>query len=225
MHAKPFLQVAGVDVWFEDLVASDADYQRYWRLLSAEENSIARRFVRDLDRQRYVVCHAKLRLLLSNYLNIAPECLCFARHAFGKPYLVDASGQSEVLQFNLSHSSDWMLLGVGKTPLGIDIEAWDGRHDLASLVDEILAPEEKRYWQSLSTHEQVPAFYRFWTRKESLVKAVGCGIGAGIRAIVTSTSGDPGFRTLPDSYLSSREWCIIDLDLVPGMSAALTITV
>lgn len=225
MHAKPFLQVEGVDVWFEDLAASDADYQRYWRLLSAEENSIARRFVRDLHRRRYVVCHGKLRVLLSGYLNIPPEHIRFARQAYGKPYLVDVNGQPAALQFNLSHSADWMLLATGRMPLGIDIEAWDQRHDLASLVEEILAPEEKHYWQALSAHEQVSAFYRFWTRKESLVKAVGSGIGVGVSGILTSVSGEPEFLALPDACLPTRDWRLLDLQLAPGMSAALTLAV
>jgi len=225
MHRKPSLQLAGVDVWFEDLASSDTDYQNYWRLLSAEENSIARRFVRDLHRQRYVVCHGKLRVLLSGYLNIPPEQIRFARQAYGKPYLVDANGQPVTLQFNLSHSAGWMLLAVGRVPLGIDIEVWDERHDLTSLAEEILAPEEKRYWQSMPTHEQTPAFYRFWTRKESLVKAVGCGIGAGVRDIVTSTAGEPEFLALPDACQPTRDWRLIDLEMADGMSAALTLAV
>lgn len=223
MLAKPFLHVAGADIWFETLLADDADYRNYWQLLSADELATARRFVRDIHRLRYAVCHGKLRVLLSRYLNVAPESLRFARHAYGKPYLVDANGQPEALQFNLSHSADWMLLGVGSTPLGIDIEVWDQRHDLASLAEEILAPEEKCYWQTLSVSEQVPAFYRFWTRKESLVKAVGCGIGVGVGDIVTSWFGEPKFLFLPDACRPSRDWRLIDLELEPGMSAALTL--
>lgn len=219
---RPFLTFNGVDVWFETLAAGDVEYQNYRQLLSAEEQLIAQHFVRDLHRDRYVVCHGKLRLLLSNYLNIAPDSICFARQAFGKPYIVDASGQPDPLQFNLSHSNSLMLLAVGRVPLGIDLEVWDDRHDLASLADECLAPAEKGYWQALPADEQVPAFYRFWTRKESLVKAVGAGIGIGIAGVVTSTVGAPGFTALPDECRAIGDWRLVDLELGPGISGALT---
>lgn len=223
MQANPFFSVAGTDVWLETLITDDADYQLYWQFLSIEEIAIAKRFVQDLHRKRYVVCHGKLRVLLSRYLNISPENLRFARHKLGKPYLLDAGDQPNGLQFNLSHSADSMLVGVGGMPLGIDIEVWDQRHDLFCLAEEILAPRERSYWDALSVDQQVAAFYRFWTRKESLVKAVGCGIGVGFKGIVTSLSGEQFFQALPEACRDTSDWRIIDLELRNGVSAALTL--
>lgn len=222
MRAKPYLSVGGVDVWLEHLVTGNVDYQNYWQLLSSNERQIAQRFVRDMHRHRYVVCHGKLRLLLSGYLNSAPECIRFARQAFGKPYLVDADGKPEPLQFNLSHSSEWMLLAVGRQSMGIDIEVWEDRHDLSSLVDECLAPSEKAYWKMLSVDQHVCEFYRFWTRKESLVKAVGSGVGIGLVGVVTSTGENPCFVSLPAAY-EAPDWMLFDLELDGDVSGALTV--
>jgi 4'-phosphopantetheinyl transferase len=223
MQTNPFFSVSGTDVWFETLITDDADYQLYWQFLSIEEISIAKRFVQDHHRKRYVVSHGKLRVLLSRYLNISPENLRFARHKLGKPYLLDAGDQPNGLQFNLSHSSDSMLVGVGGMPLGIDIEVWDQRHDLVCLAEEILAPRERSYWDTLPSDQQVAAFYRYWTRKESLVKAVGCGIGVGLNRIVTSITGEKAFLALPEACQNTTDWRVFDLELMDGVSAALTL--
>ncbi|PPD22533.1 MAG: phosphopantetheinyl transferase [Methylomonas sp.] len=223
MQSKPLLSVSGVDVWFDSLLSNEADLHHYWQLLSCEEQAKAGRFMQERHRRRYVVCHGKMRLKLGAYLNVAPASIGFARNAFGKPAVLDASGRQPTLAFNLSHSADWMVLAVGQRPLGIDLEVWDERHNLTTLAESVLAPEEKIYWHGLPAAERTPAFYRFWTRKESLVKAVGVGIGVGVAGIVTSTSGQPCFRALPAACQSDANWQLTDLALAPAMSAALTV--
>jgi 4'-phosphopantetheinyl transferase len=172
---------------------------------------------------RYVVCHGKMRILLSNYLGIAPQAIRFAREPFGKPYLTAADGQALPIQFNVSHSADSMLLAVGRVAVGVDLEVWSDRHDLNILAEECLAPEEKSYWRNLPQNEQVRAFYRFWTRKESFVKALGSGIGIGISNVVTSTRGKPLFVLLPEGSGNRDDWLLFDLEIGLGMSGALTI--
>lgn len=101
---------------------------------------------------------------------------------------------------------------------------WELRNSPESLAGEILAPGEQVYWQNLPPAERIPAFYRFWTRKESLAKAVGSGIGIGVKLIETTTSGESKFIGLPAGCGYPADWRLIDLDLGIGMSAAITLT-
>lgn len=223
VNPNPFQTVDGVGVWFEGLQADTAEYQDYWWLLSEPERQAARRLVRVQHRRRYVVCHGKVRVLLGQRLGLAPERVSFARLDFGKPVLVDAAGRPLPLQFNLSHSGNWMALAAGRCELGIDIEAWDPRHDLELLATECLAATEWAYWRMLPADLRMPAFYRFWTAKESLAKAVGSGIGIGLADIVTQMEGQPGFVSLPACCGNASDWRLRALCLPSGISGAVTL--
>jgi len=127
------------------------------------------------------------------------------------------------LQFNLSHSADWMALAAGPCRLGIDIEAWHPRHDLEPLASECLAATERAYWRNLPPDCRIPAFYRFWTGKESLAKAVGCGIGMGLTDTVMALDGRPGFVKVPACCGNPADWRLHDLGLPSGISGAVTL--
>ena len=73
---------------------------------------------------QYVICHGKLRTILAGYTGIAPEKICFAQEAFGKPYII-VEDQPYEIKFNLSHSGNTMLVAVGfHKSIGIDVEMW-----------------------------------------------------------------------------------------------------
>lgn len=85
----------------------------------------------------------------------------------GKPYIENCP-----YHFNLSHSGDWLLLAVGDTPVGADIEK----------ITKIRPKTMEKYF-SQSEQERVKkngtkAFFELWTQKESYVKYTGEGIKA-----------------------------------------------
>jgi len=220
---RAFHTLADVDLYLESLSADEVAFKDYWRLLSAHERQKAQCFRSEELRRRYAICHGKLRVLLAAYLDIAPEAIEFARCAFGKPYLIGRQKQPLALQFNLSHSGDRMLLAVGQRQLGVDLETWHRRHELGLLAQECLSADELNYWRRLPDKLQIPAFYRFWTRKESLLKAVGVGIGNGVSDVATSTEGTPEFLSLPPQCGATTNWRLYDLAVGNDCSAALTV--
>ena len=122
-----------------------------------------------------MICHGKLRTILAGYTGIAPEKICFAQEAFGKPYII-VEDQPYEIKFNLSHSGNTMLVAVGfHKSIGIDVEWWDDRVDGAAMVQDCFAESERSFWETLPDTERTAIFYQFWTRKESFVKAVGKG--------------------------------------------------
>jgi 4'-phosphopantetheinyl transferase len=217
------LESKNIDLWIESLIAAEDGYQRYWMLLDEEERAKALRFVQERHRIRYVISHGKVRTILARYIDRPPEAIRFAQEAAGKPYLVVDGSQHEV-KFNLSHSGDTMILAVGRhEPVGVDIEEWNGRLDFAAIARECFAESEKAFWQALPAHEKIDAFFRFWTRKESFVKTVGAGLSLDVSQVVTSLDGTSRFISLPDRYGAAGQWQLVDLDLGPGISGALTV--
>lgn len=120
----------------------------------------AMRFVQRDDRLR---C-AAAGLLLRCVLGIAEE-EPLACNAFGKPY---APGHPP---FNLAHGGNYTVLAVGKTPVGADVEPVAEYND--ELAQQVLLPDEAA-WVSAAPRER---FALLWTRKESVMKALGLGLG------------------------------------------------
>ena len=90
------------------------------------------------------------------------------RQAGGKPFFP----QRPDLHFNLSHSGDLALCGVGAAHLGVDIEVIRPRR--AGLARYICSPEEYAWYEELGGDWE--SLYTIWTLKEARVKCTGEGL-------------------------------------------------
>lgn len=90
------------------------------------------------------------------------------RQAGGKPFFP----QRPDLHFNLSHSGDLALCGVGAAPLGVDLEMVRPRR--AGLARYICSPEEYAWYEELGGDWE--SLYTIWTLKEARVKCTGEGL-------------------------------------------------
>lgn len=214
---------ANIDIWLEDLLADAVEYRYYWSLLDADEQAKAKRFLQPRHQRQYVISHGKLRLILAGYLGLAPGKVCYSVTASGKPFVV-CDQKPHDLRFNLSHSGAKMLVAVGlQEHVGVDLEVWRDNADCAALAKHCFADTEYRYWAGLPVQAQRPVFYRFWTRKESFIKAVGEGLAIELPEVVTSVAGDAAYMAIPGRYGVPENWCLKDLELGGNFSAALTV--
>jgi 4'-phosphopantetheinyl transferase len=90
--------------------------------------------------------------------------------AGGKPFLENMTG----VQFNVSHSGEWVAAAFSALPVGVDVEAVRGV-DMA-VARRFFAAEEFDWLASRPGPEQALAFYHLWTAKESVLKNVGQGL-------------------------------------------------
>jgi 4'-phosphopantetheinyl transferase len=212
------LGIDEAEIWHGKVTAEAVHYPAYWRVLDAAEQARALKFKNALPRQRYVEVHGRLRNLLAQMLNQPPEKIRMAKAEHGKPYLVDYPD----LAFNLSHSADSMMIALGRQcRLGIDIESCKPRGNLAGLVDKCFADEEAAYWNQLPESEKTEAFYRFWTRKEALVKASGHGIALGVTDCVVNPENPNEFLRVPEICGPASAWQVLDIDAGQGICGAL----
>jgi 4'-phosphopantetheinyl transferase len=140
----------------------------HWSRLSADERDRAGRFRFDADRDRHIAARGGLRVILSAYTGVPPTELTFHVGAHGKPSL----SAETAIEFNVSHSVGFVLIGISRgVPCGVDIEhARAGRHETA-IADRFFSPREIRWLADTSG-----GFFRLWTAKESVIKAVGRGL-------------------------------------------------
>lgn len=168
-RSHPALSPNQVQVWRVNLTVPTSPLRS---LLDASELARA-------DRLRspapFIASHAALRLILSRYLDAAPDRLQFACGDRGKPFLVDGA-----IEFNLSHSGDWALIAVAiDQPVGVDVEQIRSI-EFQLLAERFFHPQEAESIALLPSEEQQLAFFQFWTRKEAYLKAIGCGITNGL---------------------------------------------
>ena len=211
-----------VHLWAAPLEIAAAEREALAQTLSVEELDRASRFHFEVHRNRYIAAHGWLRLVLGYYLSLAPAQLLFEHSPRGKPAL---SGPNE-LQFNMAHSEDLALIGVGRTlQLGVDLEFVRSLSDMEELVARFFSKRESAAFRLLPEGQKARAFFNLWTRKEAWLKATGEGITHLLDQVEVSFL--PGERAcllqLPAAYAAGAAWCLYDIAVRPGFAAALAV--
>jgi 4'-phosphopantetheinyl transferase len=86
-----------------------------------------------------------------------------------KPKLVEDNG----IHFNVSHSKELIFIAISSADVvGVDVERVSNR-SLERLVPRLFSNKEKL--EFLNEADKLDFFYRYWTLKESIIKAVGKG--------------------------------------------------
>lgn len=177
----------GLRVWMARL--SDVEGQAmYWtRVLSPDEARRATRMPDEAVRRRFVVGRGLLRALLAEEMDVAPERIRFDYTGTGKPRLAAGDINPALpVAFNVSHSGDRIVFAVSSNEVGVDIEGTGRRRACDRIVRRFATPRERDEYLSLPPGQRDEAFYRWWTRKEALIKALGTGLARGLAAASVS---------------------------------------
>jgi 4'-phosphopantetheinyl transferase len=174
-----------VDVWHVAMPQADAHVNR--DLLSDDERERAVRYRQPADRLRFVVTRVVLRELLAARLEVAPAALRFTARAQGRPEL----GDFPRLSFNVSHSGAAALIVISEARgVGVDVERIDPDLNWLELTELVCTAEERRALIAQPAYLQRDSFFRLWTAKEAVMKALGIGIADGLRAISINLAGN-----------------------------------
>ncbi len=172
----PTLPRGAAEVWVLRVEASHgtADPERLdW--LTADERARADRFRFARDRRLYVASRIMIRSLLSRYTGRDPGALRFEADGFGKPAL--SAPLDAAPTFSLSHTHGLVCCAVAADhAVGVDAESLDRAVDVAALASRCCSPLEQRDLERLGEAERRRRFLAYWTLKESLTKAIGCGL-------------------------------------------------
>ena len=140
------------------------------KALTLEEVKRAQRYHQLKDSNRFIICRALLKYLIAEEKGLDISQIHFEKQANHKPYF--SSDRS--LFFNVSHAGDFAVIAIGNCELGIDVEQIDTNFKYADILSSVFSVEEINF----INHSQYirHTFYKFWTRKEAIVKATGKGI-------------------------------------------------
>jgi len=199
-----------VHIWLLPLDIAPMPFEQVTAALSREERDRASRFRSSQDRRRFEAGRGLLRHVLGGYLGQPAAALRLAFGPQGKPSLAGPGGQTR-LEFNLSHSAGWALLGVTRgRAIGVDIEAVRRTPDLEDVARRTFAPAELDCVLRQPPGQRTEAFYTCWTRKEAYVKAMGGGLSIALKRFVVSL--DPHapaeIRSIDGSAQAAAGWTL-----------------
>lgn len=149
--------------------------ETFFYLLSEDEKIKAGKYHQVNDRNLYVLGKLAVKLLFSVYNQCTPEEIKIVHYKNEKPRLKITSGTSQpiILDFNISHSKNILLLAINKGEVGVDVEEIIGLlHE--DVMHGSLATNEIDFVKN--SRNPPAAFSAIWTRKEALLKTTGTGI-------------------------------------------------
>lgn len=188
--------------------------------LDDEERAHAERLALAEVRARFVLVRSALRRILGRYLERAPHALDFVTGPHGKRALADAA-----LSFNLSHAGDYALIAITKRwPLGVDIERISSARAWTDIAERFYSEHEQAQLTVLPEAEREGAFFRVWSRKEAVVKALGEGLTCPFSTFdVSADADDARLLAFRRDDVKVEDWTLMAVGAPPGYTAALAV--
>lgn len=208
-HTVVAARLSAVDSGLADLL-SDAERNRAAKMADAgrRERFVAGRILLRLHAGR--LTGAAPRALRADYW--CPSCGTRGDGAHGAPrYRV--AGHPVPVRLSLSRSRDWCLLvgswDAGVAGLGVDLQDVEsaGFEDFPAFA---LTPAELRLLAGHPIGSTARAQARFWTRKEAVLKALGCGLDTEPADVDVSGPVPVVLGRVPDE-VEARRWSLHDL--------------
>ncbi len=147
------------------------------------------------------------RTVLASYLRVSPSDVSWQVGAHGKPSL----GAAASYEFSVSHSGALNWLAIARHPVGMDGQLHRAKPpDYLAIARRYFTPRELAALQALSEPVLRDAFYRVWTRKEAMVKALGRGLAFGLARLEVSLQeeGMDCLLSVNDSAKLARHWSL-----------------
>jgi 4'-phosphopantetheinyl transferase len=169
--------IGEIHVWKLNIPKNIQWIEENKQLLSKEEMEKFGRIFREEDKLHFLAGKVGAKILCANYLNSSPEKVVFSKTENQKPFIPERAD----FHFNTAHSGEWVVFIFSETPCGIDIEKIEPEFDYLEVMETIFNSAEIKHITSSS--EPRSEFYKLWTKKESLLKAVGTGIVENLPAL------------------------------------------
>jgi 4'-phosphopantetheinyl transferase len=166
----------------------------------------AKRFRFASDFHRAIVSELLVRYVLLTRYGVSERETSWSYHPFGKPYLAIRSD----LRFNLSHSQNGIACVVGFDEVGVDLEYMKAI-PYEEIANAYFSESEIRFLRFQTEGSKVRAFYKIWTRKESILKAIGTGLSEQLRTIEPA----PVDEEYSNANVHGHDWHIRTAEIMP----------
>lgn len=187
--------------------------------LTPEERERADRYSVARARHQFVVGRGLLRLVLGGQLGLAPGDVPICYTGVGKPALVEPHAG---LHFNVTHTDGLALIAFARRPVGIDVERIRPLSDPEGMVGRFFSIAEQESYLTLVPEVRAAGFFRGWTCKEAIIKAVGLSVAYldGFDVEINPTCPAALLATR-HPVLAGADWTLAAWEPAAGYSAAI----
>jgi len=213
-----------VHIWQARLDINSDQTGKLLETLSPDEVERASRFRFEKDKGNFIAARGILRNILGAYLEIKPRVIQFEYGGNGKPAI--ATNSKSGIQFNVAHSGMIALYAVTlDRDIGIDIEFIRHDIDVIEIAQKFFSKTETSSLEKIDREGLQDLFYRYWTRKEALLKALGQGISFPMEKVDVSliNGSELTLVTLPGCENESPRFYAQDLAPAHNYAAAVAI--
>ena len=183
---------------------SSADYEAGLALgwLTDDEVAKVSRYRSVSARNNGLQVRLALRAVLSLHSELKPNEWRFNYGAKGKPALTPDLLAKTGLHFNLSHSGEWLMIGIvmgghvlkadhyadADLCFGVDIERERSSTDIVPILNHYFTQAETDTLLQLPPSLQRQRFFDLWAVKESYIKARGLGLALSLKSFTVDFS-------------------------------------
>lgn len=217
-HAVPGVSISSNEVHVWRVFPGTINFQtkNLAEILSADELARAEKFHFERDQRSFIIARGVLRMILGGYLDKNPHQLRFEYTSLGKPVLAEKIGNATI-SFNLSHSDDVALYGVTlNRNIGIDVERIKDNVDVIQIANRFFSFGEINALERCNVENQAELFFKYWTRKEALVKAMGKGVSFPLEQCDVSLINGKTLSPIKLTGTNTENSCLYVQDLFPG---------
>ena len=194
---RPWRSVNGATILHLDLAHTPHREDCAVTLLDDTERARWERSLSRETRYTFALTRAALRVNLARHAGCGPGDFSFGYLDHGKPFAI-IHGRRSAIGFNVSHSGCHGLIAIGgDDDLGVDVEDRSPGRDFAGLSGRVFGPRERERLADVTGTARIHLFYRLWTMKEALLKAIGTGLSLG-----------PSLFEIPEAMLDGARSCL-----------------
>ena len=209
----PFGVYGDASVTHVDLAPHAGREAAAFESLHPDERLRWRRFIHPGARRRFTLCRAAIRAILCERLGCANSDLTFGEGVHEKPFAL-VNGSPAPISFNLSHGgSNGLIALADEGRIGVDVEERTHRRDFDRLIEAAFGVNEQCALRNARGDGMIHLFFRLWTIKEALIKALGTGLSFDPAEFEAPASMRRGASSAAYRFpqLPSIEWRVSDL--------------
>lgn len=167
IRSLPEIDADAIHIWGLHVPDHLSRMDEMMAVLDTGEREKALRYHKAADRYSSIAARSALRILLAGYTGRPFSDIRFEYTENGKPHV-----EGSAMEFNVSHSGDWIVLAFGfERAIGVDIEQIRREVDVEAIAARYFTAEEKAEMEE--SEDSLSVFYRLWALKEAYVKACG----------------------------------------------------
>lgn len=214
-----------IHIWVVDLDLWNLSCLEAVQALPESEAKKAGRFRFETHKNRFIKGRFMLRSLLGMYLDIDFYDQEFHANRYGKP-AVHKFHDDNSIHFNISNSENIYVCAFSQnSDIGIDIEKIHDLPDMDRIIARFFSEDEKRRFCSLPLPGRTNTFFKYWTRKEALLKAMGMGLSFPLDkvSVLANESDATQGSIIARNQNAETEWTFRDIKIFDGFASALAL--